>query len=221
MNRWTCVLGLLAVFAFACQAPADSISLDTSFFGTTPTSPAPWGVGSFSNSGSGVVLTLTPSLSASADKYAYISQWDFNLNPALNPALLSFSLIGSSGSFTAPTVSLGTNAFLADTTGGHYDIKFAFSFFSRFGNGDSATYDITYQGRTLTAGDFDYATTDGGQYYSAAYLLGLNYGCSCDWVASNGAGSDVSAVPEPTLAASLIGLAGMGLLYSCRRPKRA
>src|SRR6266478_9248269 len=92
--------------------------------GTSPASPTtPWLTAVFQDVAPGTVsLTLTaPHLTGSE----FVSGWYFNLNPVLDPTLLTFSAPASLN-YALPGISESVNAFKADGDG-KYDVLLSFS----------------------------------------------------------------------------------------------
>ena len=170
------------------------------------------------NSGANAVdLKITSLLSGTE----FLDELYLNLDPALNPSLLSFGVTARTGSFgplvggTDPVVSKGVNAFDADG-GGSYDINFQFDIAppgDRFNNSDSITYHVT--GITgLDESDFNFlAAPHGGNgvFTAAAHIQGV--GPNADgsgFIAPNG----VPGVPDGGSTVMLLGgtLACLGAL---------
>jgi hypothetical protein len=146
--------------------------------GTAPAGSPPWLEAVFTDAGqpaNTVQLTIN---AANLSGSEFVSCWYFNLNPALNPKALSFSVSGSSGSFTDPTVQTGPNGFKAGPDG-KYDVLFNFATgggaSTRFSSGDSLTFTITGISG-LTASDFDFLSAPAGgsgPYGSAAHIQAI------------------------------------------------
>lgn len=199
-------LGLVLFIVLVWGTPAAraaTISFDLSIEysgGTEPEGAAPWLRASFVDSvvDDEVILTLsTPNLTDAE----CVKEWGFNLNTNYNSANLVFSAPSKTGSFDNPTITTGTNHFLADGDG-YFDIKILFSqadgSSARFGVGDGVVYTISgIVG--LTAGWFDVISAPNGgagEYKTVAHVRAI--GAEDDdsgWVA-----------PEPaTLGLLLIG----------------
>jgi hypothetical protein len=169
---------------------ADTLTFNPRFLfsGTSPTGSQPWLTATFSSDTPGTV-TLTMS-SSFKDPGEFVTEWDFNLNPALDPA--SLSIIYNSG--PSASVSKGTNAFLADGDG-YFDIRFLFPTDpqeSRLKGTSTSVYTII--GDSITASSFDYLSyINGGEgvYHTGAYIQGIPSGVGSGWI-----GNSVR-VPEP------------------------
>ena len=151
----------------------------------------------------------------------YVSEWFLNLDPALNPGDLSVSASWLSGAFNVPAAAsllLAADAYKADGDG-KYDIKVIFDssdgLTTRFTDGDALRLTLTYTG----VGSFNESSLifpsapDGGAgpFLAAAHINATGPGDTGSvWVA---------AVPEPSVATSLL-LAGGALLALRRRRVR-
>lgn len=201
------VFAVMVCFGSA-RANASGIlyQFDNVFSGSVAPSPTPpWMNAAFQNAANGVLLTIASSGLTNGE---FVSGLYFNLNPADTVDNLNFSLQDTAGSFSAPTISTGENAFKADGDG-YYDILLNFSTIDgyRFVVGDSITYLIT--GVTgLTASDFGYLSypavgdTPNG-LFAAAHIQGI--GTSSAWI--NPSQLNILSVPEPAPVA----FAGMGV----------
>jgi hypothetical protein len=193
------VVGAAIAAAFVAQSlGAVTFSLSKEFSGGTPPSgPAPWLEATFEDDVAGVVLTLSAHFSAPTE---FVTEWDFNLDPALDPTKLSFTL--QSGGPRAASISTGADAFKADGDG-FFDIGFEFPTAPpsmRFDNHDVVKYLITST-QTISAGSFDFLSKGGGGTPSglptAAHAQGTGGGEESGWI----------TVPEPgTLLCGLVGL---------------
>lgn len=176
--------------------------------------PAPWVNATFQDTNNGVVLTIANSGLASSE---FISGVYLNFDPADNVNNLSFTLQNTIGSFSAPSVSMGEDAFKADGDG-YYDILLNFSTADghKFTGGDSVTYLITGVAG-LTSSDFAYLSTPGGDapngFYAAAHAQGLTGGQSA-WIEPANGPVPIVPVPEPSPVA-FVG-AGIILLIALR-----
>jgi VPDSG-CTERM exosortase interaction domain len=155
-----------------------------------------------------VQITLTSFLQGTE----FASDVYLNLDPTLNPSLLTGLVTPTSttGTFVNPTVNLGANAFSADG-GGRYDINFAFQTgppSARFDNGDSVTYLVG--GITgLDALDFSFLSQppNGGNgfHIAAAHIQAITPN------SSGSTSSFVSTVPDGGATAMLLGIAFVSL----------
>lgn len=135
----------------------------------------------------------------------FVSDLYLNLDPALNPADLSFSGGTASGGngFALPSVDLGIDAFLGGGSG-RYDVKFEFTTSNagggsqRFGPGE--VFQITISGiSSLVASSFAFQSTPSGGngvHHALAHIQGIAQNASA-----------FVAAPEPTGLA----LCGIGL----------
>jgi len=216
----------LAVFAGPGRATASGIlfQFDTAF----PTDPnpggsAPWVDAIFQDVSPGTVLLTITNVQMVAGEFIAGNGSGangglfFNLNTNLGAGNLIFDFDTSSGSFSTPAISTGTNSFQADGDG-QCDILFDFATSSgRFVGGDSITYRITGIS-TLTAADFACLSAPGGgsgPFYAAAHVQGLSGGNST-WIEPSQA--TLVPVPEPTTTVScLLGLAALVCSWRLRR----
>jgi hypothetical protein len=212
--------GFVAVGALAAllvlPAPACAAGMlyqfDTVFGASSvdPSGSAPWLNAIFVDTTDGVLLTISNVNLAATEKVGVV---DFNLSPSLSPANLTFDLQNSVGSFAAPTISTGMDAFRADGDG-YYDIEFRFSIgggsSAMFDNGESVTFLL--EGISgLTAGDFAFLSTPSGgtnPFYAAAHIQGTGSGIASAWT-EPGLGPLPYSAPEPATSAILIMAAGM------------
>lgn len=177
------ILGIATVFAAGVlSTAASSVTYDFGQVssGSAPAGSPPWVQASFSDVGmpaDTIQLTLSAGNLAGS---SYVSCWYFNVDSLLDPTALQFTAAGSAGSFTGPTISTGANAFKAGPDG-KFDILFAFNSAgddsTRFGNGDSLTFNITGISG-LTVQDFNQLSTSAGgvgAYASAAHIQSADY----------------------------------------------
>jgi hypothetical protein len=208
------MIAAVAPLAQTAEAAIVTFSAGVEFSGATaPVGPPPWLTISFDDGGGtgSVVMTVSNSgLTASE----YVSQLDFNLDPALNPANLSFGTFTTMDTFAVPLITKDANNLQADGSG-KYDVEFGFSTSNadsgihRFGAGESFSVTISGIG-SLTANSFNFLSTGGGNgaYPFAAHVQAI--GEEAD-------GSGWVSVPEP---ASMVLLAA-GPLAMLARKRRA
>src|ERR1051326_5182218 len=151
------LFGFLILSPSLGRAAAIEYLYDTYFSANTvpPVGAAPWMSAIFKDTAGGVLLTISNLDLVGIEKVDLV---DFNLNPNLNPASLTFSLQSSVGKFNLPTIGKGTNAFAGDGAG-YYDIQLSFTTgggtSKQFMNGESVSYLISGISG-LTASDFSY-----------------------------------------------------------------
>jgi hypothetical protein len=197
------------------NAAGTLFALDTVFSGSTPPAgPGPFTTATFLDVAPGTVDLTIENVGLSSGEF--ISGLYFNLNPLDSATALTFSLLGTSGTFSTPTISLGTDDFKADGDG-KYDILFGFGTASgtTFTVGNSITFRITGIAG-LTAADFNFLSAPAGgsgPFYAAAHVQGTppNNGGSC-WIEP---GLGPMPVPEPS--SGLLLALGAGLWFSLRR----
>lgn len=170
----------------------------TDALGTVPAGSPPWLKATFDDGGSAGSVTLTlENVNLSGGEFT--REWNFNLDPNLDPASLSFSAPLKVGSFDDPSIGKIANAFQAGGDG-LYDIQFLFATsgagggIHRFGLGESATLVITGI-PTLVASSFNYLSAPAGgagPFYTAAHIQGIT--------GPEGSISVWATLPEPSAA---------------------
>ena len=227
---------LCTVVSFVAVPASASIltfNYDNEFSGATaPEGPDPWLTAVFNDDvdGNGVLdsavqLTLSGSGLTDAE---FVTEWYFNLNPAYDPTLLTFSGVDVAdvGSWAVDT---GADAFKADGDG-KYDFVFTLSSAppdTRFNSGDSLVFDIAGIGG-LTALDFNYLSfPDGGNgpFVSAAHVQGIGASNNASgWInPTTGVVTppEITEVPEPgSLLLMASGLAAASRHLRKRNRKR-
>jgi hypothetical protein len=212
-GRFVGCVSLLAALLIQSTSTATSITynFDHTLSGFAPQGPTPWLTATFADSGAGSVnLTLSAAGLIGTES---VSQWYFNLSPALDPAGLTFTRTASAGSFANPAVSVGSDAFKPDHDG-KYDIQVNFGEgednSTRFGGGDSVTFSITGIPQ-LRATDFLFGNTPAaghGEILTAAYIQTVGQAIVID--------TPPGPVPDSSLTLLLLGFAGIPLEL-CRR----
>lgn len=218
------ILGIAAVSAAGVlTSAASTLTYDFGQVsgGAAPAGTPPWAQAVFTDAGlpAGTVqLTLSAGNLAGS---AYVSCWYFNLNSIIDPTALNFSVAGSTGSFSGPTVSTGANAFKAGPDG-KFDVLFAFSSggdsSTQFGSGDSVTYTITGISG-LTVDDFNQLSTSAGgsgAYPSAVHIDPGTDGTCPAWVNPSssqflGNAEDQRGVPDTSATIALLGASVAGI----------
>lgn len=111
----------------------------------------------------------------------FISNWGFNIDPALDGSYtsvnLTASLVSNTGGVTAADlVTIGNdNGAFNPPSGGSFDVVFAWLGSNHtFQNGSIITYDLKYTGAgTFSAASFNFPTTDGDNAYTLAKIQGF------------------------------------------------
>lgn len=192
MRRLVVILAV-ALLMLASSAMADTFQLqyDTVFSGATPAGSAPWLLATFTDTATGVDLSVSAfNLSGSE----FVGKLYFN---NINyPTTLGHTFDGSS---TAPTPGFdqGLDSYKADGDG-WYDIRFTFptNGSDRFTNGE--IFNATLTGTGLTAASFNSLSSPGGgagTWLAAAHIQGTPanaLGETSGWVAGT-----PNTVPEP------------------------
>jgi hypothetical protein len=227
---------LAAALLFARSAPASMMVIDvgtifsSSGNNSSPAGTPPWLRATFDDHGSTGSVTLKleavnlTSNGSGPDEFA--TEWDFNVDPAIDPASLSFSAPTKVGTFTDPTINHASdNSYKADGDG-KYDVQFLFETANagRFGPNESVTYTITYPGLTAASFDFLSAPAGGsGPFYTAAHIQGMgpNAGASV-WASEGGPPIITPGVPEPStmVLGSIAFLVAIGAARHSRSDRR-
>ena len=233
------IAGLCAIGLLVAGTPAFSATIVLDYNqeysgGQAPAGSTPWMVSNFSVSPTTYTIgsttynavRLTIDLS-NLQSGAFISETDFNIDPTMNPANLSFSFVsGNSHANVAP--SLATDSFKADGDG-YYDISFGFptASGSTFGGGTQATFDIEATNAAMAAAlvpeSFAFLSKPAGghgPFYAAAHVQNTTGACGTSgctgsgWIAPSG-----YVVPLPA-AAWLFGSGLIGLGAIARRKRK-
>jgi hypothetical protein len=194
------------------QAASITFDLTVEFSGgMTPGGTPPYASATIDDSfggPNGVRLTMSAANLVGAES---IVGWYFNFDPALDPTLLGFAVVGTPGS-TPNAILTGADAFQADGDG-FFDILFDFppppgSTAARLTSGETVVFDITYTG-PIDVSSFNFGSTPGGgngSFLSAAHVTRIANG-------NDGNSGWVGAVPEPATALLLgTGLLALGAL---------
>jgi len=212
-------LGRIVALSVAGMLPASASTLNYTFGqvsgGTSPAGSPPWLQAVFTDNGlpaNTVNLTLTAGNLSGGD---FVTCWYFNLNPALNPTGLNFTVSSSTGSFTAPSIQAGANGFKAGPDG-KFDLLFGFTSTgndsTRFTSGDSLTFTITGISG-LTVDDFSGLSTSAGgsgAYPSAARVASGSDVPAAGWINPISTlrqnGDTTPAVPDGATTSVLLGV---------------
>ena len=190
-----------------------------------PSNPPPW-----------LTVTVTDtvskqvSLTFSAENLTvgeYVDDWYLNLDLAADQILtgnFKFNETGRSGSFVAPTIKIGSNAFVAGPDG-RYDLRFDFAngggARDRFGSGESLTYTVTGPAG-FNAQLFDTLSAPGsglyGPYATAAHVNGISNPTPKNPSQTGSAWVAATTVPEPS--AGLLGMMGAAACSIFARKRR-
>jgi hypothetical protein len=194
--------------------------------GSAPVGNAPWLQAVFTDTSmpaNTVQMTLTAGSLLGSE---FVSCWYFNLNPALDPTALSFSLAGSTGSFANPSIQTEANGFKAGPDG-KFDVLLGFSTANgqRFTGGDSLTFTITDL-NGLTASDFnDFGTpaSGSGEYSSAVHVQSIGANDGSGWINPTAIVANDQRGPAVPDGSETVALLGVSLLAieGLRRKLRA
>jgi hypothetical protein len=213
LNTLVCILAVSCLVAFGANASNGGVltlRLDYAFNGTGPGGAAPWATAVFDDQAHPGYVTMTLT-ATDLQPTESIEEWYLNIDPAIVPSSLGFTLLSTTGTFDTTQLKVNTgadDAYKADGDG-YYDIKVAFPHTdgadTRFTSGDSVTYKIS--GVSL-AEEFNFFSTPGpgnasGPFKMAAHIQGTANGSSSGWVGP--------ALPEPS---SLV-LGGIAVAVLC------
>ena len=207
------VLGI-GMMASSSGAATLQFNLDREFSGAfPPEGPTPWLTSTFSDDigGGDVRLTIdTPGLTGSE----VVTGFYFNVNPAIDPNDLSFTLVANPTEMALGDIEVGTDAFRADGNG-KYDVLLNFppsGSADMFAAGEAVVIDISWAGDDLEAADFWYNSKKGGgngTFITAAHVQGIGLdGAYSGWIGAE------TLIPEPSVIVSLL---GAGLFLAGRR----
>lgn len=197
------------LMVFGCRQAANaalSFTLNNTVLGKTPTSTGPWLTAVFNNVldnqnvPTAVSLTLTASLNVDSE---FISALAFNINPAIDPQVLSIiNDTPADPRVTSLSIAAqnGQNLTGAGTKGMGFDILINWSTSNvsngirRFNSTDVEQFTFTFAG--LTESDFSYANSSG--LYMAARVAGIPYLATTSSGTISGDPELSTPVPEPS-----------------------
>ena len=194
--------------------------LNNTFSGSSPSGPAPWVDAFFHDVSPGTVDLTISAVGLTGTEF--LSEFYINLNPIDFATNLVFTKLSTSGTFSLPSISEGTDSFKADGDG-KYDVLFNFGTANgtTLDGGESITYQITGIAG-LTALDFNYLSLPAGghgPFLAAGHVQGIM--CSTDtsgWISPTG----LTPVPEPStsvLLSAALGLIGGARWFFARAKK--
>jgi len=211
--RTSCACAVFALLLAACATQASIVEFELSSEytgGTAPSLPPPWLTATLDDGGTpgSVALTLANTNLAGEE---FVSEWSFNLDPALDVTALLFSAPAKTGLMDDPTIGLSADAYKG-AGDGYFDILIDFATSNndnnRFGAGESVDFTITGI-PTLTAASFDFLSTfpleKKTSLPTAAHIQAI--GSESGWVST----------PEPS---SLVLLSVMAVFTARRRRRR-
>jgi hypothetical protein len=197
------IVAFLGFFGLAAGEAEATLSYELTYVinGSAITDGSNWISAEFTTNAPGSVkFKLTSNLTAPTQSDYYVGEVAINVNPMVVPSTLGFNVIGTSGSFTNPTISKGIQNAQTVPSGGvgstGFDILFTFAnpLAQRFNLGDSITYNITGEG--ITEDSFRFMNSQNKANVGAHLMLGgMN---------------SVAAAPVPIPAA--VWLLGSGLI---------
>ena len=186
------------------MAPAqNSFELGSVLGGATPTSTAPWLTATFTDAAPGqVTLTLQSHLNVPSE---FIGEVSLNINPAFNPASLTFLQLSGPSLQGLPSLSEdGAKLLGAGASGGGFDILLSWPTANgqnRFDGTEAVSFDITGPAN-LTSSDFDFFNTvnaQNGEAIIGAHIQGIPQGGGV-----TGSSAVIQDVPEPTALAVFV-----------------
>lgn len=217
----TCMAAFLAALALPATGTIISFDLTDEFSGGA--TPAGTFTATFDDTACGLnCVQLELEATGALGSGEFITEWDFNFDPAKDVTALVFALDASSTGPAATNINTGQNLFKADG-GRHFDIQFLFSSNNRDGGllrfnvNETVVYNITgIVG--LTADDFDFLAThisgNGGGANSAAHVQGIATSPGSGWITNEPGGPRL--IPEPTV----LWLLATGILALVFVPRR-
>jgi hypothetical protein len=186
-----------------------SYGLDFAFSGSPASTTVPWVTITFEDDTADPTLppnTVRVTMEATGlVGNQFITDWFFNLDPSLNPTLLTFDTLTATktGTFNNPAISTGANSFKADGDG-FFDVKFEFANgppAARFGAGDKYVI-LVSSTQTLTGESFKFVSVNGSPgkdgFGSAAHLQGGGG----TWIANGESTQEVTC--EATLSTKVL-----------------
>ena len=210
------IFGLFVSLAPETDAAEIVFDYNYAYTGTAPSGMAPWLQVTFENQATNLVrMTLS---AANLSPGEFVSNWYFNLDPALDPGKLVFTYYDIGGP-AANIRQIAKDAYKAPGDG-KFDILFEFPTWestgaNRFDGSDSTLYMITYNDPLLKINmkSFNFysipATGDGKSFLSAAHVQGISTGAGSGHVSP---GEGISPAPEAgtllLFGIALIGQAG-------------
>lgn len=169
---------------------------------TPPTGNDPWLSATFTTINSSTVsLTLNSNLVDDE----FISKLGLNIPQDIYAHTLTWTIVDSSGSFTAPTIGGAWNG--GNGTGFPLSIEFAKNNTDRFNLNDSITFNISYSGEEDFSAESFNVLDKSGKVLSIAHIQSIGSKNSSAWVSST------AVIPESS--AALLG--GIGLLTLLQR----
>jgi len=194
------VFGFTLVLATPMALAQSSFELGTVLGGATPTSTSPWLTATFTDATPGqVTLTFQSHLDVPSE---FIGEISLNINPAFNPASLSFLQLSGPSLQQPPSLSEdGIQLSGAGNSGSGFDILLSWPTANgqnRFGGTESVSFDITGPAN-LTWSDFDFYNTVHGQNGEAiigAHIQGIPAGGG-----ATGSSAIIQDIPEPSALA--------------------
>ncbi|MGH2362591.1 MAG: PEP-CTERM sorting domain-containing protein, partial [bacterium] len=203
--------------AGGAQATVVTFDFTTEFTatGANPAGSPPWLRAVFDDHGGTGSVTLTlSSLTPVLDAGEFITEWDFNFNPAKTPGPFA---VGQSSGPPFASVASGSDAINAPE-GNRFDLAIRFETSNspdRFNDGEVAVLTLTLTG--ITASDFNFLSTvvggGNGPFLAAAHVQGIGPNDNDSGWLAPGNGGPPQETPEPgslaLLGASLLGLLGL------------
>lgn len=212
------------------SAASFAFNLNFKFSGSTPAETAPWITATFDDTTSGIPgdirLTVAANNLSGTEK---VGGFYFNLDPLLDAANLTFSIVSPNPTgLTNTEIERGNNAHKADGDG-YYDVFLNFPNDNTLTAGETLTLDISRVGG-LTLENFIYGSSPtgpngngsspNGTFYAAAHVQSIGTGSTSGWIGQRDT-TTVTIIPtNPIPEPSSVTLAGLAMVAVCLRRKR-
>ena len=211
---------LLAMMLFVASPLSAAQTLTFNFDTVTesnvdaPSGSGPWATAKFTNLGLNQVEFLL-TLNLVGDEF--VSDFSFNLNPALDVTDLDFTDVATVGQFILPSITRVTNG-VNEGQGTRFDFGFDFTTSNssggsrRFNETDSLSYIMTYTGSgTFNSSSFNYIDAT-NKRKAIAHIQSIGECDTSAWISPRNS----NTIPEPRAA---LMLGAFGFITLLRRRK--